>query len=288
LHLWNLRTQEIIVYLGGNLRPKQSYFFIFFLTITLTDGLALAQSSTADLLTGTKDAKALVVVERALAALGGHSVAAQFSTAELTGSITPNGSSEQKAFRWKDQVVGHSYSSRKETQSGQKTNVFVNAGDGDTGIFVPGGKQKKLYSHVGISGAVPLHLPAVALLLALSSPEHSISVIDPAQTGSPIHVRIKTEASVEKRFLSTQDWYFDPTTGLPIRVSYRLANSLNALDSIEAICDYSQFRSFGGMAVPTSMTAFERGQEVAQITVTSVTFGVAVSASEFQLPTEGK
>src|SRR5258708_35519058 len=117
-----------MVYLGGNL-----ILLIFFLAAVLAPSLSDAQSSSADVLTGTKDPNAVVIVERALAAMGGHAVAAQFITAELKGSITPSGSSEQKTFLWRDQVIGHSYNSRKETQIGQKTNVFVNSSDGNTG-----------------------------------------------------------------------------------------------------------------------------------------------------------
>ena len=68
-----------------------------------------------------------------------------------------------------------------------------------------------------------------------------------------------------------QDWYFDPSSFLPIRVVYRLPDVTNPGIQARAICDYLNFQSTtAGMLIPSQMRMYEAGQLAIMATIDSL------------------
>ncbi|MBI3662083.1 MAG: hypothetical protein HY234_03410 [Acidobacteria bacterium] len=230
-----------------------------------------------------RDPQAAAVLTRAVAAMGGSGIA-QMRDCRAEGVIQAAEGSwlSSGAFVWKNAGAEFRY----ENQGKAGPSVFV-SGQGRPAVLASG-KTTKFNAHVSEAN-FPQHLAALVLFRALSDPRYKLVWIglEPFGTGQLAHVRISLEIDEVTSVTTVQDWYFDPASGLPLRVEYRLPANSNALSFLNAAVEFSDFRMVSGVAVPFQIMLYEEGQKVGVAKLNSVVFNAGLSPSEFHTPAGG-
>lgn len=230
-----------------------------------------------------RDPAALATLTQAITAMGALASAAQITTVQASGSIGPATGSGYPGgtFTWTTQVTNTGF---------EFLNQLVQA-NGDTSGFTSGhgsptmslnGSVQSLFPHMALAFA-PVHVPFLILGSALSNSAYTVTAAAPLQIGSvaAIHVHVSNDADGITQALTTQEWYFDPNTGLPLRVESRVPDSLNAMHWQRGTRDFANYQTTSGFLLPLQITNSVNGRQVSVATITSVQFNVAVNASEF-------
>ncbi|NDQ55761.1 MAG: hypothetical protein GZ088_01660 [Acidipila sp.] len=210
-----------------------------------------------------------------------QSAIAQGTIAPAINSPDPAGS-----FTWEDQFSSQGHEFRNTFQTGGVTHVFA-SGHGSPG-FMSNGKVKRFTPHVALA-ELPFHLPAILLAMELANTNYNITLVGPASVnGQPaIQVHLTIDTDPLNSTLGVQEWFFDPVSGLPLRVEYRLPDTFDAREFMKAALDFSNFQIVQGLVVPFTMTAYERGTPRTIATISSLTLNPSVSPGDFDLPTGG-
>ncbi len=227
--------------------------------------------------------EAVAAVERAITLMGGRpaiertiDVIAQGDFQEQSGDMVVNGS-----FVWKNSGKEFRY---ENTRNGV-TQVFLSNG-GSPAVGV-NGKFKRFFGHVTLYH-LPPHLSALTLVGRLRGAGISISALGLTTLGDrqALRVLMKEDGDPVTEALSSQVWFFEISSGLPIQVEYRLPDNSNAVRLMTATDQLSDFRSLSGILVPFRLVS-NIGNEQRVFTVTSITFNTGISPSEFTVPPGG-
>ena len=235
-----------------------------------------------------RDTQAVTAVQTAITAQGSQSAIGAIANAVVQGTIVPTQSSTVNGgdFKWESDFSESTYEFRSEMQIGGTTRVFA-TGHGNP-AFYNGKTVRRLFSHVAYA-SVPFHLPAVVLFRELNDPNRSLQFVGTTTINGTrgVHIRTYVATGPIETELSVHHWYFDSSTGLPVRVEYRTPNTLDMRDNIPAAVDFSNYKVIDGIAVPLTITASEDGKVVSTATVLIVTFNSGVSPTDFDLKTGG-
>lgn len=243
-----------------------------------------AQAPTAAV-PAVRDSGAVLLVQRALASMGGEPAIGAVLTVQTSGTIDSLDGTSPISFVSSESVAGSIFAFRKETSSGQTTKVFVS---GDTGPQLSiGGKPAAPLPKYVATGTPPFELPAVLLYAEFHDPTYSIRLVSSASAGSPPQIEITNNTDLVTHAIVRQDWYFDPGSGVPIRVEYNLPSLTNALQSVRAVCDFLSFKQFNGVLFPTSLDSYEDGREVGLVSISFTQINIPISPAQFQLATGG-
>jgi hypothetical protein len=249
-------------------------------------GFAQSQT-TPSLPPPVRDAQAVTIVQQSIAAMGGAAAGAT-QNVQVQGTLSPAPGSYVTSgnFIWLDDFSGSTFEFRHELDTASVARVEA-SGHGSPAVE-QGSTVKALRAHVTYT-ALPYHLPVVLLSRELANSNYSIQMGAPTTVeGKPaVQVIIKTQTGVIENALSEQHWDFDATTGLPVRIEYRLASTINAIDSIPGAVELSDYREVTGIAVPYQITVFEDATATSTATISSVAFNVTAPASTFDLITGG-
>jgi hypothetical protein len=249
-------------------------------------GFAQSQT-TSSLPPPVRDAQAVSIVQQSIAAMGGAAAGAT-QNVQVHGTLSPTPGSYVPSgnFTWLDDFSGSTFEFRHELDTASVARVEA-SGHGSPAVQ-QGSTVKALRAHVTYT-ALPYHLPVVLLSRELANANYSIQMGAPATVeGKPaVQVIIKTQIGVIEKSLSDQRWDFDATTGLPLRIEYQLASTINARDSIPGAVELSDYREVNGIAVPYQITVFEDAVATSTATISSVAFNVTAPASTFDLITGG-
>jgi len=250
------------------------------LILTCLCSLALFSSSFAQ----QRDSAAIAILNQAQSAMGTTSILSQFTSAECTGSIqAENGStSPSGTFVWKHQFSATGYQFRSEFTSNGQTQILVSGPSGP--VISNNGVVGSLPSQVTLA-MYPIHLPAVVIGVFLANQNYTITLGSPTQINGVTanHILVSIGTDDVSKAQTREDWYFDPTSGLPLRVEYRLADVKDALQYTTAAVDYSNYQAVNGVLVPFSTTNAEDGAVVTTTTVTWVQWNYPVDPSDFTL-----
>ena len=147
---------------------------------------------------------------------------------------------------------------------------------------------KRFTPHVA-QAELPFHLPAIVLATEFANANYNIIFVGPSTVhGQPaIQVRLSIETDMVKKTLGVQEWFFDPSSGLPLRVQYRLPDTFDAREFMKAALDFSNFQTVQGLVVPFTMTAHEQGSPRTIATISSLILNPRVSPGDFDLPAGG-
>jgi hypothetical protein len=241
----------------------------------------VAQQSPTTTTPPHRDPQAVAIVQHSLAASGGTAAAAIYN-ARVQGTLAPTVGSYVPAgnFTWLDDFSGATFEFRHELDTFDAVRVQV-SGHGSPAVR-QGTRVKPLHPHVTFS-ALPYHLPAVLLSRELANSSYSIEMGESViVAGKPaVQVIFKNETGVVEKAQSEQRWDFDATSGLPVRIEYRLANTVNALDSIAGGVELSNYKVVDGVSIPFQIAVFEDGKPTSVATIASVTFNVSADAPAF-------
>jgi hypothetical protein len=255
--------------------------FSFLLTLSSCPNLNSQQSAPP------RDPQALATVQKAVAALGGATLS-QIRDASVQGSIKILTSSKNESLTvlWEDAWGKGAPSFRRESHFGTSTSVLV-SGNGQLADSQDG-IATKVPRHISFSCAA-VHLPGIILASQLNNVAYSFKFLETTAVNglSAIHVQSALTTDPISSALSLQDWYFDSSNGLPLRVDYRIVNSPDLLNPGVVSMQFDVFRTVTGVLVPFRLTETGLAGEQDIVTITSVTFNSGLSASEFLPPTGG-
>ncbi len=233
-----------------------------------------------------RDAAALTALARAVAAMGAQATAVQLNTVQETGTINPVTApvSDLPAgtFTWTVEVKNPGYEYRHQLQSGSDISIFVSGHGSPATSF--NGAIKPLLGHVAL-GAAPVQMPILVLVTALLDPTSTIAQATATQLGGVLatHIHISNETNRVTQALTPQEWYFDPNTGLPLRVEYHVPDPLDGLNWMSGARDFANYKAVSGFLFPLQITNWVHGTPVSVTTVSSVQLNIPVTESEFDL-----
>jgi hypothetical protein len=237
------------------------------------------QSGTSTLQQGPRrDPQAWAIVQNAFAAMGGVSSVSTIQNVVVQGTsqdTSPDGSAESSSFTW--------------TSAGRDFRFENNATTGGHVLVSNGGNPQDLrdgtwfpVTPVMARVNLPYHIPALALLIEADNPAYSfIYVGTTALNGrAAIHIQTRNDSDQVQSLYSPQDWYFDPTNGLPMRVEYQSPLLPNRKGFLPASIDFGNFCSVSGILVPFQLN-MTYGPITFTATVNSVAFNSAIDPSNF-------
>jgi hypothetical protein len=232
-----------------------------------------------------RNANALTKLQQSLDAMGGRAAANGVRTIVARGTVDPVPGSHVKAgtFLWKTQISPSGVEFRREFDSGGATWITV-SGHGHPTIG-RGDKRRKLLQHATLA-MLPFHVPAVVLAMMEADPANTIRMKEDSVVNGVAcsHIEITNESDPVKKTLARQDWYVDSNTGLPVRVEYRVPDSVDEDQYVTGAEEFGSYSIIEGIAVPSKMESFEQGILVSVTTITSLHLNPTVSDSDFDLP----
>src|SRR5260370_4790651 len=246
---------------------------------------AFGQNVPSGALAGTatvREPQAIAVVEQALAALGGHEAHKQVRTTVIKGTTQEWDAQVVSSFLWEDDVSGKVPEFRKEIRSGDTVRTFVSGHGTPAHLHEGRSTQVPLQSALA---APPLHLPGVVLARELGNPSYSFRVIQDSG-GGLLHVQAAWKLNPGTISLGAQDWYFDPTTKLPVRVQYLLPDTQKPGHTMAAAIEFSDFRNVSGIGVPFQMRSHGASGGSRLFTVTDAQTNGSIAASKFEVQGE--
>jgi hypothetical protein len=225
-----------------------------------------------------------VTLQAAINAMGGQAAVNLINDSVVTGAANPlDGSGQVGTFAWK--TLGYEY--RYEFQAADQ-NIFV-SGHGQP-ASAQNGAVIAQPMHIALAKPA-LHLPFIVISRMLANSEYSALAMGPVPLpngGVALQVRTFSNADPLFTVATTEDWYFDPVTGLPVTVAFCMPNRNDANDCVAGSMDFSDYREFSGILVPFALVIAQEGSPTSVASVTSIVFNVGLSSSEFDLQAGGQ
>jgi hypothetical protein len=245
-------------------------------------GFAQSQT-TSSLPPPVRDAQAIVVLQAAITAMGGTSAVAAISDATVIGTEQdiPNPSGPPATFTW--QSSGSEFRSLTQNSNGP---YIALSGHGTPGQQKHGNWIPWPY-HVARAHQ-PFYLPAVVLYAELQNPNYALSYIGSVTADGKSAIKIHTFDASDNigPLVTPQDWYFDPTSFLPLRVEYLFPYQDDANHASPLSMEFANFQSVSGILVPYQLQLHLISASTTA-TVTSATFNTGLSSSTFDPPSGG-
>src|SRR5271169_4965638 len=265
---------------------RSARFVPLFILLLVVVSAAAQQSTPPTAQPPQRDTQALAAIQNAISMLGGPALS-QVRDASIQGNIQIlSGSSQQGvSVVWEDAWGKGVTAFRRESHVGGSVSVLIsNSGQP---VDLQDGITTKVPQHIGFSCAA-IHLPGIILAAQLNNPAYSFQFMGTtALNGLPaIHIQSALSTDPIASALSVQDWYFDSSSGLPLRVDYRIANSPDLMNPGIASMQFANFQSVSGILVPFRLTETGLTGDQDVVTITSATFNSNLSPSQF-LPTAG-
>ena len=231
-----------------------------------------------------RDPQALDVVQKALTAMGGPAIAViQDCTVQAQSDAVPGSPTASGTMTWK--MAGAEIRIDAPTPSGTAS---VMTGHGKPGMI--NGASTALQSYVTQALFVPV---AIAPVLAqeLANPKMSLRFKDNETLGTVSVAVIMTalETDYPDNVVTPQTWYFDTSTGLPVRIEFRAPDIHQPTNFIPTAVDLSNFQLVSGVAYPFKVVSSVDGQTQVIFIVQSVIVnsGIAPGTFDAQLVSTG-
>ena len=180
-----------------------------------------------------RDAEAVALVQKAIQAMGGASTVALVRSDLVRGTVAQSAGSSATArtFQWEDDFTGAGYEFRNQFHEADGTVRVFGSGHGKPWV-VDGAAVKSLPPQVGYA-STPYQVPSIVLSRELSSSAASMTLVGTTTVNgrSALQVHVANNSGVTETMLSPRDWYFDSTSGLPIRLTYRVPEAGSQIPS---------------------------------------------------------
>jgi len=230
----------------------------------------------------TRDGGAIEIVQRAISSLGATNSLTAVQDCVLSGvSESDSNPDLREEFTWT--TAGAEF--RFEVNSAKGAGFFV-SGHG-TPANVHDGKVTRINYHVAKAN-LPYYLPGLVLSRELANPNFSVKYEGASTVGGrqAAHVHLGDASDKLASLVTPQEWYFDLSSGLPLRVEFRIPPNENAAAFIKGTYDFSDFRSVSGMLTPFQIAYTRERMRPRVITFNSVLFNAGISPSIFDAPQE--
>jgi hypothetical protein len=244
-------------------------FVVPLLSITVTVRKAHAQAQ--------QDPQALTVFQSSISAMGGSSQWASIQDWTITGTLTATGSSQSSStFNW----IGSGLEFRLERDTSSTTSVFV-SGHGSP-AWLRNGNQTAIKEYVARANP-PFYLPGVLLSLELSNQALTIHYVGPTLLNgtSAIQVHVCDNSDAQGTLVTPHDWFFDPTSFLPLQVQFRLPPNENPSSYINGTMTFSAFQQVASLLVPKKIVLSKSPTPTESFVLRSIVFNSGVPQSMF-------
>ncbi len=248
------------------------------LALVLAVGLAsvpvLAQESPL------RDPKAVALLSGAMAALGGPGIAAVADTrAEIT--VRSFGSDTVAEVPVVLKTLGRKAWRIEGGNAGNGPATVVN---GDWGVSQSDGEVRR-FPTVAVAEAGNWRIPWLTIIADVNDPEVEVTYVEVEQGGGVHHVRLhrKTRDAGLAEVLQPCDVLLDAQTGLPLKLTFSAHPPENLLVSIPIEIEYSDYRAFSGLLIPTRIRHSILGQLMSEILVTQFSINTGLSPADFQV-----
>lgn len=258
---------------------------VFLLGLITYAGSATGQNATTSVSAlPQRDPSAVSLLTTVISVMGGTVAISAVKDATVVGTITPTADSSTKAGTLTLKDAPPEFLS--EIQSAADTSIFA-SGNGKPASSRQG-IVTSLLPHMA-QAVRPWHLPGVVLNRELADPAYTLTLAGPAAVNgtAALHVHISLDADKVSAEVTPQEWYFDAATGLPLRVEYRLPDSLRPDSFDKAAAEFSRFQRVNGILIPMQIVVYGNEARAAVITMSSVVFNSGLTALDFELPTGG-
>jgi hypothetical protein len=232
-----------------------------------------------------RDLQAIGTIQHAISALGGSNAVSQIQSVIAQGSILsgPNVADPSGNIILEDLFTAQIHEFRDSFQSSTVTQSFV-SGHGSPGMS-SSGHVHSFTPHMALFRTAT-HIPIVVLSQMLANPscniEYAGTTTINGQAAIQVHLHIDTD--ILQQTFSVQDWYFDPATGLPLRLEYRLPGAGIPLQFASAAVDFSDFRPVQGVLFPFHLLSYRSGFVRSTISFSSITLNGPIASSDFDPP----
>jgi hypothetical protein len=262
--------------------------FGFLLFLLFLDVAAKAQvprvGPPPPLTSAVRDPQALEVLQKTIALMGGSTNIGQIQGVIIQGQLTaaPGALAKDGSFSW--EMSGPELRFESTNPSGA---LVIVSGHGKPAQISGGGIQG-LKSHQ----MRPLFVPALigwVLFQEFQNEKYSIR-FDGLDTLDTVPVEVVTtvaETSYPENVVTPQKWYFQTSTGLPIRVEFRSPNPNLPAVFIQSAFEFSDFRSVSGMLFPFLVKSSISGQSFESFTINSIQLNASVKPADFDGPQGG-
>lgn len=224
-----------------------------------------------------RDPQAIAVIQTALGAMGGAGAIGNIQNAVVQGTsvTTPINENGPQNFTWT--CAGSAFRYENDGNSGGHVFVSNNGSPQDQ----EGGKWVAMATFMGRAN-LPFHIPALVLFGELSNPNYTLTFVGMTTlNGTPV-VQVNTSDNSDfiGQLVTPQEWYFDPNSGLPLHVMYRVPNPLDAQTYSTGTIDFARFQIINSVLVPFQLTINE-GPVSLVATVSSATFNAPLNQNLF-------
>lgn len=227
-----------------------------------------------------RDPKALAVVQSAITALGGTAIADLRSWA-IEAQVQDTEKDKSGTVLW--QKDGTEFRTERRNSTGTS---YIVSGHGKP-AWVASGKVTALLPHMVRATFIPALVGSV-LLAEFQDKSYSIEYggISTIDSRSVAVVRTSVRTSQTEALVTPQIWYFDPSTGLPVRVVYRLPSLAGPKVFVSAEADLSDYRPVSRVLYPFRIVTYRRNEQ-SVVTLESVNPNAGISSVQFDAPTGG-
>lgn len=221
----------------------------------------------------TRDPQAAELIQQALTALGGEQLWGQVKSLQIEGHLTNDATQH---FLW--QMSGADFRMLTENTAGH---VEMNSGSG-----APFRDNNGTSTPIAHRFAVSMFVPGAigALLYRISNnPQYSLTYTGLSTIGGDEvkSVRVILQSTRLSSTTTVQTWHFSASSGLPIRIEFRLFDEHQWLAFTDSYYDLSDYSTFQGLTFPQVITTTVNQKQRASTTITSVTINPTLAETLF-------
>jgi hypothetical protein len=234
-----------------------------------------------------RDPQAISVLRSAIRAIGGRASLSNIQDTTMEGVSVPSDTSgSTERFVWESRGMDI----RKESNASDGQSVFVIYQSKGT-RFPPGNESKKISGRSALA-LIPFEVPGSILLQLLNDPYRSLELVSETEAASDgvasvphtgVHMRTQRK-NLKTGYAATtqQDWYFDPTTGIPLCVDFVLPDLKQpSLDGTASVL-YDSWQEESGVQFPRQLQMFTDGVLQYTMTVSSIHINQGLNTTHFQ------
>ncbi len=263
--------------------------FSFLLTSIVFFSTSALQAGTTAQFTITKDPQALVIVQKALAAMGGSQALLAYQDSLATGTLTTYAGGNQFKYPITLKCKG-TQETRVEVLKPEGTNIRI-LNQGVAAIQRPDGTIRNLLTNNTVAERVN-HIPLLSILADYQNADISVQYLGTAQVSG------QTADIVAVSFIPTADptqgpiyasmtqtlFFVDQATGVVDKIQYTdyAENDPSSTQKVEVY--FGNYQAVNGISVPFHQTIFTDGNLESDIMLQSVSFNVGLTDAEFALP----
>lgn len=261
-----------------------AFSFVLVLLLSVSVPAQVASQTPAEGTPGKpfRDPRALATIQAALTALGGATAVGQPQSWQIQGQVQATdatGNSVSGTITW--EMAGSEFNMSATTTKGTQSIV---TGHGNPAAVNANGATK-ISAPLMRAEFVPA-LVGPMLLKEYQNPGYNIAFAGNATLGTETVTAVRTSTGVKgmNARVTQQTWYFDKTSGLPVRVEYNIPAMGNSYAFAIGAVDLANYQPVSGAMYPFQIIWSFGKRPTGTVTLQTVTLNAAIASSDFDPP----